>query len=90
MVSCSGSGVALGRKRLNQEDDGMTEQQAHKTLSDAGRKVLSEVLGESYLARRDATNNDFWGLESGGPEFGGLKSCFTNSAAENPLTRFWS
>ena len=39
----------------------MTEQQAHKTLSDAGRKVLSEVLGESYLARRDATNNDFWG-----------------------------
>ena len=39
----------------------MSEEQAHKTLSDAGRKVLSEVLGESYLARRDATNNDFWG-----------------------------
>ena len=39
----------------------MSEQQAHKTLSDAGRKVLAEVLGESYLARRDATNNDFWG-----------------------------
>jgi 4-carboxymuconolactone decarboxylase len=38
----------------------MSEQQAHKTLSDAGRKVLAEVLGESYLARRDATNNDFW------------------------------
>ena len=39
----------------------MSEEQAHKTLSDAGRKVLSEVLGESYLAKRDATNNDFWG-----------------------------
>lgn len=39
----------------------MTEQQAHRTLSDAGRKVLAEVLGESYLAKRDATNNDFWG-----------------------------
>ena len=38
----------------------MSEEQAHKTLSDAGRKVLSEVLGESYLAKRDATNNDFW------------------------------
>ena len=38
----------------------MSEQQAHKTLSDAVRKVLAEGMGESYLARPDATNNDFW------------------------------
>ena len=27
----------------------MSEQQAHKTLSDAGRKVLAEVLGEGFV-----------------------------------------
>ncbi len=39
----------------------MNDQEAHETLKDSGRKVLAEVLGESYLAKRDATNNDFWG-----------------------------
>ena len=39
----------------------MTEQEAHATLKEQGRQVLGEILGESYLAKRDATNNDFWG-----------------------------
>jgi 4-carboxymuconolactone decarboxylase len=47
--------------RSNNEEDGMTEQEAHATLKEKGRQVLGEILGESYLAKRDATNNDFWG-----------------------------
>ncbi len=39
----------------------MIEQEAHAALKEKGRQVLGEVMGESYLAKRDATNNDFWG-----------------------------
>src|SRR5258706_16276770 len=67
MASGSG-GAGLGAAarpsdsmRSNNEGDVMNEQEGDATLKEKGRQVLGEILGESYLAKRDATNNDFWG-----------------------------
>jgi 4-carboxymuconolactone decarboxylase len=39
----------------------MSAEKAHEALRDQGREVMKEILGTQYVAKRDATTNEFNG-----------------------------